>query len=213
MCIRDRLCILWRLRICLLCCSCICCIWIFNSSVALSRLVISWCSCSMWCLSLIHILCRAHNVLFIADEVQTGIARTGKLLACVYVAHTDGNIHHNWHTVLFPAFQCKNDVSFDIHNCCLLYTSCCIWMFNSSVALSPLVISWCSCSMWCSSSFSLPLPKREPTPLEMCIRDRLYGDAANVNGRTYKYNQRIESFTANQLLTYSKAFGLSLIHI
>ncbi len=27
-------------------------------------------------------LCRKHNVLFIADEVQTGIARTGKLLAC-----------------------------------------------------------------------------------------------------------------------------------
>ena len=29
-------------------------------------------------------LCRKHNVLFIADEVQTGIARTGKLLACNY---------------------------------------------------------------------------------------------------------------------------------
>ena len=27
-------------------------------------------------------LCRKNNVLFIADEVQTGIARTGKLLAC-----------------------------------------------------------------------------------------------------------------------------------
>jgi ornithine--oxo-acid transaminase len=27
-------------------------------------------------------MCRDHNVLFIADEVQTGIARTGKLLAC-----------------------------------------------------------------------------------------------------------------------------------
>jgi len=27
-------------------------------------------------------LCKAQNVLFIADEVQTGIARTGKLLAC-----------------------------------------------------------------------------------------------------------------------------------
>ncbi|MBF6608876.1 MAG: ornithine--oxo-acid transaminase [Flavobacterium sp.] len=27
-------------------------------------------------------LCEKHNVLFIADEVQTGIARTGKLLAC-----------------------------------------------------------------------------------------------------------------------------------
>jgi ornithine--oxo-acid transaminase len=26
-------------------------------------------------------LCAAHNVLFIADEVQTGITRTGRLLA------------------------------------------------------------------------------------------------------------------------------------
>ncbi|HZK68290.1 MAG TPA: ornithine--oxo-acid transaminase [Paludibacter sp.] len=31
-------------------------------------------------------LCQQHNVLFIADEVQTGIARTGKLLACDYEA-------------------------------------------------------------------------------------------------------------------------------
>lgn len=29
-------------------------------------------------------LCREHNVLFVADEVQTGIARTGKLIACNY---------------------------------------------------------------------------------------------------------------------------------
>lgn len=29
-------------------------------------------------------LCKKHNALFIADEVQTGIARTGKLLACNY---------------------------------------------------------------------------------------------------------------------------------
>jgi len=29
-------------------------------------------------------LCKKHGVLFIADEVQTGIARTGKLLACDY---------------------------------------------------------------------------------------------------------------------------------
>jgi len=31
-----------------------------------------------------YTLCQQHNVLFIADEVQTGIARTGKLLACDY---------------------------------------------------------------------------------------------------------------------------------
>jgi ornithine--oxo-acid transaminase len=29
-------------------------------------------------------LCRQHNVLFIADEVQTGIARTGRMLCCDY---------------------------------------------------------------------------------------------------------------------------------
>ncbi|MDR0370913.1 MAG: ornithine--oxo-acid transaminase [Prevotellaceae bacterium] len=29
-------------------------------------------------------VCKQHDVLFIADEVQTGIARTGKLLACDY---------------------------------------------------------------------------------------------------------------------------------
>lgn len=29
-------------------------------------------------------LCEQHNVLFIADEVQTGIARTGKLLCCMH---------------------------------------------------------------------------------------------------------------------------------
>ena len=29
-----------------------------------------------------HNLCKKNNVLFIADEVQTGIARTGSLLAC-----------------------------------------------------------------------------------------------------------------------------------
>lgn len=29
-------------------------------------------------------LCKQHNVLFIADEVQTGIGRTGRLLACDY---------------------------------------------------------------------------------------------------------------------------------
>ncbi len=33
-----------------------------------------------------HELCRAHEVLFIADEVQTGIGRTGKLLASDYEA-------------------------------------------------------------------------------------------------------------------------------
>lgn len=29
-------------------------------------------------------MCKAHNVLFIADEVQTGLARTGRMLACDY---------------------------------------------------------------------------------------------------------------------------------
>lgn len=29
-------------------------------------------------------LCRNHNVLFIADEIQTGLARTGKMLCCDY---------------------------------------------------------------------------------------------------------------------------------
>jgi ornithine--oxo-acid transaminase len=31
-------------------------------------------------------LCKKHNVLFVADEVQTGIARTGKLLCCDHEA-------------------------------------------------------------------------------------------------------------------------------
>ena len=31
-----------------------------------------------------YALCKQHNVLFIADEIQTGIGRTGKLLACDY---------------------------------------------------------------------------------------------------------------------------------
>ncbi len=29
-----------------------------------------------------YALCKKHNVLFIADEIQTGIARTGKMLCC-----------------------------------------------------------------------------------------------------------------------------------
>ena len=33
-------------------------------------------------LSKAYAICKKHNVLFIADEVQTGIARTGKMLAC-----------------------------------------------------------------------------------------------------------------------------------
>ncbi|MFK2377494.1 hypothetical protein ACIXN0_20040, partial [Bacteroides fragilis] len=29
---------------------------------------------------------------------------------------TDRHILCDWHTVFLPAFQCENDVSFDIHN-------------------------------------------------------------------------------------------------
>ena len=37
--------------------------------------------------------------------------------------------------------------------------------------------------------------------------NQLYGDAANVNGRTYKYNIRIQTFTANQIASYAKSIG------
>ncbi len=37
--------------------------------------------------------------------------------------------------------------------------------------------------------------------------NQLYGDAANVNGRTYKYNIRSQAFTANQIASYAKSFG------
>ena len=43
------LCIPCRLRICLPCCSCICCILAFNSSIPLSRLAISWRKFSLVC--------------------------------------------------------------------------------------------------------------------------------------------------------------------
>ncbi|KAJ3363814.1 ornithine aminotransferase [Allomyces javanicus] len=33
-------------------------------------------------LKAVHELCKKHNVLLIADEIQTGLARTGRLLAC-----------------------------------------------------------------------------------------------------------------------------------
>lgn len=37
-------------------------------------------------------LCKAHNVLFIADEIQTGIARTGKLLATQHARNEHGEV-------------------------------------------------------------------------------------------------------------------------
>ncbi len=37
-------------------------------------------------LSSAYSLCREHNVLFIGDEIQTGLARTGKMLACDHEA-------------------------------------------------------------------------------------------------------------------------------
>jgi len=35
-------------------------------------------------LSKVYEICKKHNVLFIADEIQTGLCRTGKMLACDY---------------------------------------------------------------------------------------------------------------------------------
>ena len=49
-------------------------------------------------------------------------------VACVYDTHTDGNVLHDWNSVLFAAFRCKNDVSFDVHDwvylkfCTQIYT-------------------------------------------------------------------------------------------
>ena len=36
-------------------------------------------------------------------------------LACVYHAHTDRHIFYDRNAVLFPALQCEDDISFDIH--------------------------------------------------------------------------------------------------
>ncbi|KAJ7574035.1 ornithine-oxo-acid aminotransferase [Mycena floridula] len=35
-------------------------------------------------LAKVHALCKKHNVLLICDEIQTGLCRTGKMLACEY---------------------------------------------------------------------------------------------------------------------------------
>ncbi|MGN0058127.1 MAG: SusC/RagA family TonB-linked outer membrane protein, partial [Phocaeicola plebeius] len=37
--------------------------------------------------------------------------------------------------------------------------------------------------------------------------NQLYGDASKVNGRTYKYNIRVQTLTANQLATYENTIG------
>ncbi len=47
-------------------------------------------------------LCRAHNVLFIADEVQTGIARTGSLLAVCGNCTCQGNCERQAETFVRP---------------------------------------------------------------------------------------------------------------
>ena len=43
-------------------------------------------------------MCKAHNVLFIADEVQTGIARTGKLLAVCGNCNCEKSCGNNYET-------------------------------------------------------------------------------------------------------------------
>jgi len=45
-----------------------------------------------------HALCKKHNVLFIADEVQTGIARTGKLLATCGRCNCQGFCENQYET-------------------------------------------------------------------------------------------------------------------
>jgi ornithine--oxo-acid transaminase len=47
-------------------------------------------------------LCREHNVLFIADEVQTGIARTGSLLAVCGNCTCQGNCERQEETFVRP---------------------------------------------------------------------------------------------------------------
>ena len=67
-------------------------------------------------------LCEAYNVLFIADEVQTGIARTGRLLAtcgncdcvkkdCSGTPETKPDISNSWKSFEWRSLPCVRCIS------------------------------------------------------------------------------------------------------
>ena len=58
--------------------SCIVQLFFYQLSFHLSQVIIP----PNGYLKAVRELCSRHNILMIADEIQTGIARTGKLLAC-----------------------------------------------------------------------------------------------------------------------------------
>ena len=51
-----------------------------------------------------------------ADKQRVKNGCTNKLKQSAAEINTDGYVLYDWHTVLFPALQCKNDVALDIHN-------------------------------------------------------------------------------------------------